>query len=86
MHTDQTEKFPYVARSSNQYLMIAYVVDPNLILAKAFKKKIKEELIATYLSIKQELNKRGIKITLHILGNEASDLYKDAIEKERYTY
>ena len=40
MYTDQTGKFPCVARSGNQYLMIAHVVDLNLILAKAFKKKI----------------------------------------------
>ena len=82
MHMDQTRKFPYVARRGNQYLIIAYVVDPNIILAKAFKKKTKEDLTATYLSIKHELNKKGIQVSLHILDNEASNLYKEAIEKE----
>ena len=66
--------------------MIAYVVDPNIILAKAFKKKTKEELTATYLNIKHELNKRGIKVSLHILDNEASNLHKAAIEREQCTY
>ena len=37
MYSDQTGKFPYVARSGNQYLMTCYVVDVNLILATAFK-------------------------------------------------
>ena len=86
MYTDQTGKFPCVARSGNHYLMIAYVADPNLILAKAFKRKTKEDLTATYLSIKHELNKKGIQVSLHILDNEASNLYKEAIEKEQCTY
>ena len=86
MHADQAGKFPCVARSGNQYLMIAYVVDPNLILAKAFKRKTKEDLTVTYLSIKHELNKKGIQVSLHILDNEASHLYKEAIEKEQCTY
>ena len=86
MCIDQTGKFPYVARSGNQYLMIAYVVDLNLILAKVFKKKTKEDLTATYLNIKHELNKRGIKASLYILDNEASNLYKEAIEREQCTY
>ena len=41
MCADQTGKFLYTERSCNQHLIIAYVVDPNLILAVAFKNKSK---------------------------------------------
>ena len=38
IYSDQTGKFPYVARSGNQYLMIMCAVDANVILAAALKK------------------------------------------------
>ena len=53
MHSDQTGKFPCVARSGNQSLIITCVVDTNLILADPFKTKTKRQLTATYLNIKK---------------------------------
>ena len=86
MYSDQTGKFPYVARSGNQYIMVVYVVDPNVILATAFKNKTKLQLTEAYMKIKKELNKRGFVIDLHMLDNEAPEMYRDAIEAERCTY
>ena len=81
MYSDQTGKFPYVARSGNQYLMISCVVDANIILADPFKTKTKIKLTETYLNIKKELYKRGIVINMNVLDNEEPELCKDALEK-----
>ena len=54
LHTDQIGKFPYVSRQGNQCIMIAYVVDPNVILAVPFKSKTKEHLTAACLQIKNK--------------------------------
>ena len=39
LYTDNTGRFPIKARSGNQYVMIAYQEDGNLILQQAFKNK-----------------------------------------------
>ena len=66
--------------------MILCVVDTNVILAVPFKNKKKQQLTLTYLSIKKGLNKRGHKINMHTLDNEASELHTDTIEEEQCTY
>ena len=86
MCSDQTGKFPYVARSGNQHVMVVHVVDPNVILATAFKNKTKLQLTEAYMKIKKELNKCGLVIDLYILDNEVYERYQYAIETERCTY
>ena len=66
--------------------MIAFIVDNNLILASPFKIKTKIQLTETYLKIKKDLDKRGIAINMHVLDNEASELYKEAMENSQCTY
>jgi hypothetical protein len=39
LYTDNTSRFPIRARSGNQYIMIAFHADGNLILQQAFKSK-----------------------------------------------
>ena len=39
LHPDQTGKLPCTTRSGNQYLMIIYIVDANVMLAEPFKIK-----------------------------------------------
>ena len=51
-HSDRMGKFTHIVRSSNQCLMIACVVDANLILAAPFKTNTKRQLTATYLKIR----------------------------------
>ena len=86
MCSDQTGKFPHVARSGNQYIMVVFAVDPNVILATAFQNKTKLHLTEAYLRIKKEINKRGFVIKLHILDNEAPEMHRDAIAKECCAY
>ena len=39
-----------------------------------------------YLRLKKEIDKKGFPIDMHVLDNEASQLYKNAIEKAKSKY
>ncbi len=79
LYTDDTGRFPIQARSGNQYVMIAYHADGNLILQQAFQTKSDHHRIAAYNAIMTRLAARGLSVDLQILDNEASSAYKQAI-------
>jgi len=79
LFTDDTGRFPVRARSGNQYVMIAFHADGNLILQQAFKSKSNRHRIAAYNAIMTRLAARGLSVDLQILDNEASSAYKEAI-------
>ncbi len=79
LYTDDTGCFPVKARSGNQYVMIAYHADGNLILQHAFKTRNDHHRIAAYNSIMTRLAARGLAVDLQILDNEAGAAYKEAI-------
>ena len=81
MCSDQTGKFPYVARSENQHTMIMCVVDAHSILAVPFKNKTKYFLTSTHLNMKKELDKRVFTVNLHVLDNKAPYMHLDSIEE-----
>jgi hypothetical protein len=76
---NNTGCFPIRARSGNQYIMIAFHANGNLILQQAFKSKTDCHCIAAYNTIMTHLVARGLSIDLQILGNKASAAYKEAI-------
>ena len=51
LYTDDTGKFPIRARSGNQYVMIAYHEEGNLILQQPFKSNKDVHRIAAYNTI-----------------------------------
>jgi hypothetical protein len=55
LYTDDTGRFPVKAQSGNQYVMIAYHVNGNLILQQAFKTKSDRHRIAAYNTIMTRL-------------------------------
>jgi hypothetical protein len=79
LYTDDTGRFPVKARSGNQYVVIAYHADGNLILQQAFKSRSDTHRIAAYNSIMTRLAARGLSVNLQILDNKASAAYKQAI-------
>jgi hypothetical protein len=79
LFTDDTGRFPVRAHSGNQYVMIAFHADGNLILQQAFKSKSNRHRIAAYNAIMTRLAARGLSVDLQILDNEASSAYKEAI-------
>jgi hypothetical protein len=79
LYTDDTGSFPVKARSGNQYVMIAYHADGNLILQQAFKTRNGQHCIAAYNTIMAWLAACGLAVDLQILDNEASATYKEVI-------
>ncbi len=79
LYTDDTGRFPVKARSGNQYVMIAYHADGNIILQQAFKNRSDTHRIAAYNVLMTRLAARGLSVKLQILDNEASAAYKHAI-------
>jgi hypothetical protein len=77
--TNNTGRFPIRARSGNQYVMIAFHTNGNLILQQAFRSKSGCHRIAAYNTIMTRLAARGLSVDLQILDNEASATYKEAI-------
>jgi len=79
LFTDDTGRFTVRARSGNQYVMIAFHADGNLILQQAFKSKSDRHRIAAYNAIMTRLAARGLSVDLQILDNKASSAYKEAV-------
>ena len=79
LYTDDTGRFPVKTRSGNQYVMIAYHSDGNVILQQAFKTRSNKHHIAAYNAIMNRLVACGLAVGLQILDNKASAAYKHAI-------
>jgi hypothetical protein len=76
LFTNDTGRFPVRARSGNQYVMIAFHANDNLILQQAFKSKSDHHRIAAYNTIMMHLAAQGLSVDLQILDNEASAAFK----------
>ena len=81
LYTDNTGRFPIHARSGNQYIMIAYHCDVNLILADSFYSRKDTHRLLAYNNIMQRLTDNNLSVDLQILDNEASTEYKRSIKK-----
>jgi hypothetical protein len=79
LYTNNTGRFPIRACSGNQYVMIAFHANGNLILQQAFKTKSDCHCIAAYNAIMTCLAAQGLSVDLQIFDNEASSAYKEAI-------
>jgi hypothetical protein len=85
LFTNDNGRFPVRARSGNQYVMVAFHADGNLILQQAFKSKSNRHRIAAYNTIMMHLAARGLSVDLQILDNKTSAAYKEAITFKRNT-
>jgi hypothetical protein len=79
LYTDDTGCFPVRACLGNQYIIIAFHANGNLILQQTFKSKSNRHRIAAYNAIMTCLAARGLLVDLQILNNKASAAYKKAI-------
>ncbi len=79
LYTDYTGQFPIKACSGNQYDMIAYHANGNLILQQAFKSRSNTHSPGAYNAIMMHLVARGLSVDLQILDNKASAADKHAI-------
>ena len=82
LYTDDTGRFLVHARSGNQYIIIAYHCNANLILAKPFTSRKYMHRLLAYDKTMQRLIDNKLIIDLQILDNEGSAEYKRAITKK----
>ena len=75
LYTDDTRRFPVRARSGNQFVMIAYHSDLNVILAYPFSSRKDIHRLVAYNTIMERLKSRGHHIELQVLYNEAIAAY-----------
>ena len=59
--------------------MVAYLQDANAILVQPFQSKHDHHRIPAYTNIMMRLKARGLNVTRHVLDNEASMAYRNAI-------
>ncbi len=79
LYTHDTGRFPIRAQSGNQYVMIAFHKEGNLILQQAFKSKKDVHRIAAYNAIMTRLAADGLNVDLQIMDNKASAAYKQVV-------
>ncbi|KAL7535015.1 hypothetical protein ACHAXR_006213 [Thalassiosira sp. AJA248-18] len=86
MYSDQTDKFPYLSSRGMRYIMVAYHTDPNFIFAEPMRNRTERQMIKAYNKIVKKMKAGGLGIKLHILDNEISAEYKEAIKNNRVTH
>ena len=79
LYTDDTGWFPVQARSCNQYMMIVYHCDLNVILACPFNSRKDVNILQAYHAIMEQLKSRRHHVDFQVLDNEASAAYRQLI-------
>ena len=82
LYTDDCGKFPVRSRGGNNYIMIAYHSQSNMILSAPFKSRADRHRLQAYNSIMQRLKDKNLMVDLQILDNAASKEYKRTITEE----
>ena len=82
LYTDDIGHFPIHACSANQYIMIAYHCDANLILAEPFMSRKDKHRLLAYDKLMQRLRENKLTVDLQILDNEANVEYKRVIKRK----
>ncbi len=69
LYTNDTGCFPVKSRLGNQYVMIAYHMDGNLILQQAFQTKANKHHIPAFNTIMERLAARGRSVDLNSISS-----------------
>jgi hypothetical protein len=84
--SDQTGRFPKKSSQGNQYIMVLAHPDSNGILQEAMKNRTSGEMTRAYQTLINRLRSAGITPKHHILDNECSADFKQAIRDNNLTY
>ncbi len=80
MYTNQTGWFPVQSSRGNKLIMVLYEINRNYINAKPMQDSRESSLIKAYNTLWAHVTKSGmVRPTVHILDNEASELFKKEI-------
>ena len=86
MYTDQTGRFPVQSYKGMQYIMVLYELSSNVILVEPLRNKTTGEMVAAYQKLVDRLEEGGVKPNFHILDNEISGEYRDAIRENKMKF
>ena len=86
MYTDQTGKFPVRSGRGHQYIMVLINLDSSYISMEPMKNRHSGQMVATYQVMIDRLKLCGINPKHHILDNECSNEFKEAIKANDMTY
>ena len=86
IYTDQTGAFPVQSRSGNRYIMIMCEMDSNAIISKSMRNRTAGELIRAYKVLLKRLKLAGLAPKKHVLDNEISNEFKEAIVENKMEY
>ena len=84
--TNQTGQFPIVSQKENQYTMVLYNYDSNIILAEGCKERTGTELTATYDKLYNKLTKAGVIPVIQRIENEVSTILVELIKERGSQY
>ena len=84
--TDQTGTFSHLSSQGNRYQMILYHVASNSIWVEVMKNRTEGEIIQARERALFRMKLCGIKPERHVLDNDASTAYKEAVTDSGMTY
>ena len=82
---DLTGRFPYKSSSGNQYMMIMYHYDPNVIWGLPLKKRNDVDIVEAWTTLNNMFTKGGFKPNFFMFDNEFSGDFCAALEDENIT-
>ena len=86
MYSDQTGKFPVTSYKGKQYVMVVYETTSNNILVEGMRNRTSGEMVATYQILVDRLKEGGFEPQMHILDNEISQDFKNAIKTNQMKF
>jgi len=86
IYMDQTGRFPTRSSKGNQYIMVLAEIDSDSIFVKPMNNRTAGEMVKTYQCLIDRLKDCGITPKHHILDNECSAQFKQAIKANNMTY
>lgn len=86
VYTDQTGRFPIMSRRHHKYIMVLCEIDGNQILMEPMVDRKDHHIVAAFKRLLDRLKRQGIYPKHQYLDNEASELYKRAIQDANMTY
>ena len=86
MYTNQTGKFPVQLSRGHQYIMVLIIMDSSYISMEPMKNRHSGQMVVTYQVMIDSLKLCSINLKHHILDNEGSNKFKEAIKTNDITY
>ena len=84
--SDLPGRFVIPSFRGNDYMLVVYDYDSNIILAEPMKNRTAKSTVAAYQTTHQLLVKRGLKPSLQRLDNEASAALRTYLDDHQIDY